>query len=155
MAKTTTVEKTTAQEQGKETTMQQLTLEGFETAPEQKPFVEGEYFKGMCEIAAACKLQSPLFIPMDTNGIFTSLYFKRLFARKLNDNGSWNVAQFQMKNRYLYNYNSKLKTYDSLKEDNMTAFIETVNNIVKTKTFTVFSIEPLPNLESLDEIVGN
>lgn len=124
-----------------------------ERAPEPIPFLKGEFFRGLCEIAAACKTGDKLFIPLKTNGIFQSLYYKRVFARKQNDDTSYTVGDFQMKNRYLYNYNKILNTYDSIKEDNVEVFLNTVNDIIKNKSYKIFSLKPVPSLESIGEIV--
>lgn len=124
-----------------------------ERAPEPIPFLKGEFFRGLCEIAAACKTGDKLFIPLKTNGIFQSLYYKRIFARKQNDDTSYTVGDFQMKNRYLYNYNKVLNTYDSIKEDNVEVFLNTVNDIIKNKSYKIFSLKPVPSLESIGEIV--
>lgn len=124
-----------------------------ERAPEPIPFLKGEFFRGLCEIAAACKTGDKLFIPLKTNGIFQSLYYKRVFARKQNDDTSYTVGDFQMKNRYLYNYNKLLGTYDSIKEDNVEVFLNTVNDIIKNKSYKIFSLKPVPSLESIGEIV--
>lgn len=124
-----------------------------ERAPEPIPFLKGEFFRGLCEIAAACKTGDKLFIPLKTNGIFQSLYYKRVFARKQNDDTSYTVGDFQMKNRYLYNYNKVLNTYDSIKEDNVEVFLNTVNDIIKNKSYKIFSLKPVPSLESIGEIV--
>lgn len=124
-----------------------------ERAPEPIPFLKGEFFRGLCEIAAACKTGDKLFIPLKTNGIFQSLYYKRVFARKQNDDTSYTVGEFQMKNRYLYNYNKVLNTYDSIKEDNVEVFLNTVNDIIKNKSYKIFSLKPVPSLESIEEIV--
>lgn len=124
-----------------------------ERAPEPIPFLKGEFFRGLCEIAAACKTGDKLFIPLKTNGIFQSLYYKRVFARKQNDDTSYTVGDFQMKNRYLYNYNKVLNTYDSIKEDNVEVFLNTVNDIIKNKSYKIFSLKPIPSLESIGEIV--
>lgn len=124
-----------------------------ERAPEPIPFLKGEFFRGLCEIAAACKTGDKLFIPLKTNGIFQSLYYKRVFARKQNDDTSYTVGDFQMKNRYLYNYNKVLNTYDSIKEDNVEVFLTTVNDIIKNKSYKIFSLKPVPSLESIGEIV--
>lgn len=124
-----------------------------ERAPEPIPFLKGEFFRGLCEIAAACKTDDKLFIPLKTNGIFQSLYYKRVFARKQNDDTSYTVGDFQMKNRYLYNYNKVLNTYDSVKEDNVEVFLNTVNDIIKNKSYKIFSLKPVPSLESIGEIV--
>lgn len=125
-----------------------------ERAPEPIPFLKGEFFRGLCEIAAACKTGDKLFIPLKTNGIFQSLYYKRVFARKQNEDTSYTVGDFQMKNRYLYNYNKVLNTYDSIKEDNVDCFLKTVADIVKNKNYTIFSLKPVPSLENIGEIVG-
>ena len=133
-----------------ETKVTEITLE---KAPEPVPFLKGEFFRGLCEIAAACKTNTKLFIPIKTNGIFQSLYYKRIFGRKQNDDMSFTVGDFQMKNRYLYNYNKLLGTYDSIKEENAECFLQTVEHIIKEKDYQVFSLEPVMNLESIGEVV--
>ena len=136
------------------TTRKDRTMTKLQTAPTPTPFLQGEYFEGLCEIAAACKQNIALYIPMKTNGIFQSLYFKRVFARAEQKDGSFIVGEFQMKNRYLYNYNKLTGTYDSIKDDNITAFVERVKEIIANNDYKVFSLTPVANPESLDEMIG-
>jgi hypothetical protein len=113
-----------------------------EMAPEIVSFTDGDYFTGMCEVAAAQALKISLFIPTETWGIFQSLYLKRTFGRVQNADGSYTVGNFQMKNRYLYNYDRVSKSYVSVKEDNMKAFSAKVKALVDgTEEFKVFSKE--------------
>lgn len=112
-----------------------------EMAPEIVAFTDGEYFTGMCEIAAAQALGISIFVPTATWGIFQSLYLKRTFARKQNADGSYTVGNFQMQNRYLYNYDRASKNYVSVKEDNMKAFSTKVKALVDGAEFKVFSKE--------------
>lgn len=124
-----------------------------EMAPELVPFTEGEYFTGMCEIAAAQTLKQPLFVPTETWGIFQSLFLKRTFGRAQNTDGSYTVGNFQMKNRYLYNYDRKTKDYVSVKEDNMEAFANKVKALVDgTEEFKVFSKEKPEH--SIEDVLG-
>ena len=124
-----------------------------EMAPEIVSFTDGEYFTGMCEIAAAQALKIDLFIPAETWGIFQSLFLKRTFGRTQNENGSFTVGNFQMKNRYLYNYDKASRSYVTVKEDNMKAFSEKVKALVEgTEDFKVFSKEKTVT-DSIDEIL--
>lgn len=124
-----------------------------EMAPELVPFTEGEYFTGMCEIAAAQTLKQPLFVPTETWGIFQSLFLKRTFGRAQNADGSYTVGNFQMKNRYLYNYDRKTRNYVSVKEDNMEAFANKVKALVDgTEEFKVFSKEKPET--SIEDVLG-
>ena len=132
-------------------TKKQLQLE---TAPTPVPFLQGEYFEGLCEIASACQQNVALYIPMKTNGIFQSLYFKRVFARAEQSDGSYIVGNFEMKNRYLYNYNKLTGTYDSVKDDNLEAFVTRVKEIIEKNDYKVFSLTPVANPENLDELIG-
>lgn len=125
-----------------------------EKAPEQKPFLEGEYFAGLCEIAAASNQKLPIYVPDKSKGVFNSLYFKRVFARSLNEDGSWNVGDFDMQNRYLYNYDRLTRTYGSKKEENYTAFINRVKEIIAKKEFKVFSLTKPETVSELDEILN-
>ena len=125
-----------------------------EMAPEQKPFLEGDYFEGLCEIAAACHLKQELYTSTNNIGIFNSLYFKRIFARKQNQNGSWTVGEFVMQNRYLYNYDRITRTYGSKKEENYNAFITRVKEIIATKNFKLFSTTKVDKVDELDEILA-
>lgn len=132
------------------TTKQTIQLE---KAPEPKPFLEGEYFRGLCEIAAACKENIKLFIPDNTLGIFQSLFYKRVYARKEMNDGSYMVGNFEMKNRFLYEYDRNTRTYGAVKEENYGTFIKTVKNIIETKDFKIFSLTPVHS-ENLDEVLA-
>lgn len=125
-----------------------------EMAPEAKPFLDGDYFQGLCEIAAACNKKLNLYIPETGKGIFNSLYFKRVFARKVNEDGSWSVGNFVMQNRYLYNYDRLTRTYGSKKEDNYVAFIKRVKEIIAKNDFKIFSLEKTVQVNELDEILN-
>ena len=102
-------------------------IEALEMAPEQKPFLEGDYFTGLCEIAAACHLKQELYTSTNNIGIFNSLYFKRIFARK---------------------------TYGSKKDENYTAFITRVKDIIANKNFKLFSTTKVDKVDELDEILA-
>lgn len=128
--------------------------ETLEMAPEQKPFLEGDYFTGLCEIAAASHLKQPLFTSTNNIGIFNSLYFKRIFARKQNPDNSWTVGDFAMQNRYLYNYDRITRTYGSKKEENYNAFISRVKEIIATKNFKLFSTVKVDKVDELDEVLS-
>ena len=91
---------------------------------------------------------------MKTNGIFQSLYFKKVFARAEQSDGSYIVGNFEMKNRYLYNYNKLTGTYDSVKDDNLEAFVTRVKEIIEKNDYKVFSLTPVANPENLDELIG-
>lgn len=119
----------------------EMTTKTLEMAPAPVNFLESEYFRGLCEIASACATETPLFIPQSSFGLFQSLYFKRIFARSENKDGSYTVGNFQMKNRYLYNYDRYSDTYTDKKENNFNKFIEVVKEIVNTKEYKVFSTE--------------
>lgn len=126
-----------------------------EMAKEPVPFTEGEYFKGMCEIAAAAHTKTNLFIPSKTRGIFDSLFHKRIFARKELENKSWAVGNFQVtENRYLYNYDPTTRSYRDKKEDNYNKFIDLVKEISEKKNYTVFSLTAPVKEEQLDAILG-
>ena len=142
MTKTNTIEKP------------EQVAEKLEMAPEQKPFLDGDYFTGLCEIAAACHLKQELYTSTNNIGIFNSLYFKRIFARKQNQNGSWTVGDFVMQNRYLYNYDRITRTYGSKKEENYTAFINRVKDIIANKNFKLFSTVKVDKVDELDEILA-
>lgn len=124
-----------------------------ETAPEIKPFLDGEYFRGLCEIAVACKKGIQLFVPDTSFGIFQSLYYKRVYARKEMENGSYTVGNFQMKNRFLYEYDRETRSYGNVKPANYDKFLETVKQIMETNNFTIFSLKPV-YAETLDEVLG-
>lgn len=119
-----------------------------EMAEAPKRFLDSEYFQGLCEIATACATKQNIFIPEKSLGIFNSLFFKRIFGRKLNDNGSYTVGNFQMKNRYLYNWDRIAKTYSTIKEENYNKFSEKVKALANgTEEFTVFSIKQIVKSE--------
>lgn len=112
----------------------------FEMAVAPVAFVNGEYFRGMCEIAAAAKTGTPIYVTENTQGLFESLYMKRIFGRKQNADGSWLVGNFEIsKNRYLYEYNRATQTYGAKKEDNFNKFVEIVKDVVANGNYTVFS----------------
>lgn len=128
-----------------------------EMAEQPKSFVEGDYFRGMCEIAAAAHTNTPLFIPQETEGIFNSLYFRRIFARKQLEDGSWMVGNIAItNNRYLYTYDRVSKTYTSKKEDNYEKFVELVKHISDSKDYKVFALTNTAVKESndLEAILG-
>lgn len=133
---------------------EQVTVE-LEMAKEPTPFTEGEYFRGMCEIAAAAHTKQALYIPAKTRGIFDSLFHKRIFARKELDNKSWAIGNFQVaENRYLYNYDPLTRSYRDKKEDNYNRFLELVKEISEKKNYTVFSLTaPVKEINQLDDIL--
>ena len=119
-------------------------------------FVNGEYFRGMCEIAAAAKTETPIYVPASSNGLFESLYMKRIFGRKQLANGSWIVGNFEIaKNRYLYEYDKTTQSYTNKKEDNFNKFVEITKEIVANKDYKVFSLTTVENTEkiSLDDLI--
>lgn len=127
----------------------------FEKAPATIPFLESEYFQGLCELAVASHMQLPVFVDEEHTGIFQSLFFKRIYSRKLNEDKSWSIAEFEMKNRYLYNYNSLTKQYESKKDENYTAFCNKVRELAESKNFKVFSLENKALAsEALADIIG-
>jgi hypothetical protein len=139
------------------TKAEQQKLVELEMAEAPKSFVEGDYFRGMCEIAAAAHTNTPLFIPQETEGIFNSLYFRRIFARKQLEDGSWMVGNIAItNNRYLYTYDRVSKTYTSKKEDNYNKFVELVKSISDNKDYKVFSTVNTVAKESndLEAILG-
>lgn len=99
----------------------------FTMAAKPVPFLEGQYFNGMCEIAAAQVSQTPLFIPDETKGIFRSLFMKRVFGYVENKDGSYFIGNFDMKNKYLQ------------QEDNLDAFIKNVKALKENGEYKVFS----------------
>lgn len=123
-----------------------------EMAPKPIPFLEGEYFRGLCEIAAAALTNQPLFVPEKTLGIFQSLYFKRIYGRIENKDGSYTVGNFLVENEFLYN-----KETGEAKEENITTFKEIIKEIkeVGAKAYKVFSLTPIEKKEiSLDELIA-
>lgn len=125
-----------------------------EKAPEAIPFLKGEYFEGLCEIASACMSKAELYIPERTNGIFQSLYFKRVFARQENANGSWTVGEFDTNNRFLYNYDRVTRTYGAPKQDNIVAFKARVKELIEKKDYQVFSLKPIQKADDLSDFLG-
>lgn len=128
-----------------------------EMAAEPIPFLNGEYFRGMCEIAAASHSKKNLFIPAKTKGIFDSLFGKRTYARKQNNDGSYTVGNFVMQNRYLYDYDRNTRTYGTKKEENYAKFLQLVKEIVAKDDYKVFSIQPIQSTEldqALDDVLG-
>ena len=125
-----------------------------EMAQEPTPFLDGEYFRGMCEIAAASHSKKDLFIPANTLGIFNSLFGKRIFARKQNENGSYTVGNFVMMNRYLYDYDRITRTYGAKKEENYDKFLAVVKEIVKSNDYKVFSLTPVEATELEQLLIG-
>lgn len=101
----------------------------FTMAAMPRPFIEGDYFNGMCELAAAQATQTPLFIPDKTKGIFRSLYMKRIFGYVENKDGSYFIGNFDVKNKYLQ------------QEDNLDVFTDRVKKLVENKNFNVFTTE--------------
>lgn len=132
----------------------QLTME-LEMAAAPVAFVDGEYFRGMCEIAAAAHTKTAIYVPSNVQGIFDSLFHKRIFARKQLDNGSWAVGNFAVAdNRYLYVYDRNSGTYTSKKEDNYAKFLEIVKEVAEKKNYTVFSLTAPAKEKELDAILG-
>lgn len=110
----------------------------FEKAPEKTDFLQGEYFNGLCELAAAAESKTPLYIPNNTLGIFESLFKKRVFARAKQANGSFLIGDFDIKNRYLFSYNWNTHEYTE-PNNNMPVFIEKVKELLAKKEYKVFS----------------
>lgn len=124
-----------------------------EKAPEAKPFLEGDYFQGLCEIATACHTKTPIFTTPATIGIFNSLYFKRVFSRAQNPDESWTVGEFEMQNRYLYNYDRLTRTYGAKKDDNYNEFIKRVKELSASKNFKIFSLTKVDKVDNLAEVL--
>lgn len=112
----------------------------FKMAAKPVPFLEGQYFNGMCEIAAAQVTGTSLFIPDETKGIFRSLFMKRIFGYVENKDGSYKIGNFDMKNKYL------------VQEDNLDAFIERVKSLKENGEYTVFSTKA-PVKTKLEDLV--
>lgn len=126
-----------------------------EMAAKPVPFTEGEYFRGMCEIAAAAHKKINLFIPANTKGIFDSLFHKRIFARAIQADGSYSVGNFNIsENRYLYVYDRRTGTYMEKKEDNYDAFLQLTKEICDKNDFKVFSTTKPVSKTELDELLG-
>lgn len=133
----------------KQKTEQQL---GF--APEIKPFLDGDYFRGLCEIAAASKQGVELYVPDASYGLFQSLYYKRVYGREeIKEKGCFKILQFAMKNRFLYDYDRETRTYGNVKPANYDKFVETVKHILATNDYKLFSLSPV-YAETLDEVLG-
>lgn len=133
--------------ENKMTKQQTINEVQLEMAAEPIPFLDGEYFRGMCEIAAASHSKKDLFIPTNTKGIFDSLFGKRVYARKQNTDGSFTVGNFVMQNRYLYDYDRNTRTYGAKKEENYAKFLQLVKEIVAKDEYKVFSIQPIQSTE--------
>ena len=131
------------------------TVMELEMAAKPVAFVDGDYFKGMCEIAAAAHTQTPIYVPANVQGIFDSLFHKRIFARKQLENGSWAVGKFAVTdNRYLYVYDRNTGNYTTQKEDNYNRFLELVKELAEKKNFSVFSLTAPAKEKELDTILG-
>ena len=140
----------------KETVQPAVEEIAFEMAEEQKPFLQSDYFIGLCEIACATVTGKEIYVSDKNLGIFNSLYFKRIFARKEMDDKGYLVGNFQLQNRYLFVYDRATATYTKKKEANVEAFKNYVNAL-KTgeKEYTVFSLEPVKsNVEDLSSVLG-
>lgn len=125
----------------------------FEKAPQPTDFLEGEYFTGLCELAAACQTKKILYIPAKTLGIFESLYHKRIFARAKTKDKGFLIGEFDIKNRYLFNYNIYSKTYTE-PNSNMQTFIEKVKDIIAKDNYKIFSLQPINEPSLIDLLEG-
>ncbi len=128
-----------------------------ETAVKAVPFLDGEYFRGMCEIAAAQKLGKRVYVNANNNGLFESLFHKGIFDRKMMEDGGYVVGNFRVTdNRYLYEYDRVSKTYRAKKEDNYKKFIEILTSINEDTDFVVFeTVKPANDLTDLDAILAS
>ena len=106
----------------------------FEMAPQPIPFLENEYFTGLCELAVASKLEKPVYIPAKSKGIFESLYFKRIFGRILQENGSYLIGNFNTNN------------------NNFAVFTEKTKALTESQKLTVFSFEPIKTVPALEDL---
>ena len=118
----------------------------FEMAPAPIPFLENEYFTGLCELAVASKLEKPVYIPAKSKGIFESLYFKRIFGRILQENGSYLIGNFNTNNKYLANEDG------SIRETNFAVFTEKTKALTESQKLTVFSFEPIKTVPALEDL---
>ena len=111
---------------------QQIT---FEKAVKPVPFLQGEYFKGMCEIAYASEKQIALYPNKGNEGIVLSLFHKSIVEMASLSNGGRMFRNFDYNNRYLID-NGEIKT------ENLQQFKENIKEI-EQNGFTIFSLEPV------------
>ena len=128
-----------------------------EKAPEQKPFLESDYFLGLCEIASCCMTGKEIFIPAKSKGIFNSLFFRRIFAKGETKNGGYIVGDFNTQNKFLYEYDTESGTYTTKKEKNIAVFANNVKALNDgTREFTIFSLVKVADnsKQSLNELLS-
>lgn len=127
-----------------------------EFAPEQVPFLQSDYFIGMCEIATACLMNKELFVPNKNKGIFNSLFYRRLFAKAETKNGGFIVGNFETQNKFLYEYDTVNGVYGGKKEKNIAEFAKVVKELQSSeRDFKIFSLQKLETQNiSLQELLG-
>ena len=132
---------------------QQTINEVFESAPQIQNFLDGDYFKAVCELGALSHLKQEFYVPDTSSGLFLSLFQRHVFKKAQKENGAVKV-EFNMVNRYLYNYNKISRTYSTKKEENYNLFIQRVKELCETKNFTLFSLTPVTSVDELADALG-
>lgn len=127
-----------------------------EFAPAQVPFLQSDYFIGMCEIATACLMKKEIFVPNKNKGIFNSLFYRRLFAKAETANGGYIVGNFETRNKFLYEYDTVNGVYGEKKEKNIAEFAKVVKELqAGERDFKIFSLQKLETKNaSLQELLG-
>lgn len=132
----------------------QQSVEQFIEAPQIQNFLESDYFTAICELGALSHLGVRFFIPDTSKGMFSSLYQRHVFKATQPAKDSSIKVQFNMVNRYLYEYNRQSRTYSKKKEENYNLFISKVKELCDTKAFTLFSLTPVTSTDELSEALS-
>lgn len=116
----------------------------FEKAEKPVPFLEGEYFRGLCEVAYASEKGLVLYPTKANEGIILSVFHKGIVEMASLKDGGRMFQNFDYSNRYLIENGEK-------KEENILKFKEIIAEI-QEKGLTVFSTEPVaePTLSASD-----
>ena len=116
----------------------------FEKATKPVAFLEGEYFRGLVEIAYASENKIALYPTKANEGIILSVFHKGIVEMASMKDGARMFRNFDYSNRYLIENGEK-------KEENILKFKEIIAEI-QEKGLSVFSTEPVaePTLSASD-----
>lgn len=107
----------------------------FERAERPVPFLNGEYFRGLVEIAYASENKLTLYPTKKNEGIILSIFHKGFVEMASTKDGGRRFQNFDYSNKYLIENGEK-------KEENIAKFKEIIGELQKNG-LTVFSTEPV------------
>lgn len=116
----------------------------FEKAERPVSFLNGEYFRGLVEIAFASENKLTIYPTKQNEGILLSVFHKGIVEMASLKDGGRMFRNFDYSNRYLIENGEK-------KEENIAKFKEIIGEL-QQNGLTVFSTEPVaePTLSASD-----